>query len=124
MDNSDPALMQIGEAAVRTEMSLRTLRHWHEVGLVVPSARSNGGFRLYSEGDIKRIQVVKSMKPLALSLEEMRELLELLETMENVQSPTPEHERLVKNYSDRTRSCISRLHRDLAYASDLLRLLT
>jgi DNA-binding transcriptional MerR regulator len=45
-------MMQIGEAAERVGLSLRTIRHWDEVGLVVPSARSNGGFRLYTEADI------------------------------------------------------------------------
>lgn len=38
--------MQIGEVAARTELSLRTIRHHEETGLVVPSARSRGGFRL------------------------------------------------------------------------------
>ncbi|MEV6934127.1 MerR family DNA-binding transcriptional regulator, partial [Streptomyces sp. NPDC051132] len=38
--------MQIGEVAARTELSLRTIRHYEETGLVIPSARSQGGFRL------------------------------------------------------------------------------
>lgn len=123
MEDSDLTLVQIGDAAGRTEMSLRTLRHWDDVGLVIPSARSNGGFRLYSKADIKRIHVIKSMKPLALTLEEIRELLELLETNENPQAATPEHDRLLNHYTDRTRSCISRIHRHLAYATDLLKML-
>ena len=67
--------MQIGEVAARVGLSLRTLRHWDEVGLVVPSARSVGGFRLYTETDVERLALVKTMKPLDLSLDEMRELL-------------------------------------------------
>ncbi|CAM5727047.1 hypothetical protein SBADM41S_09163 [Streptomyces badius] len=46
--------MQIGEVAARTELSLRTIRHYEETGLVVPSARSRGGFRLYTEYDVAR----------------------------------------------------------------------
>lgn len=36
--------MQIGEVATRTELSLRTIRHYEEAGLLVPSARSQGAF--------------------------------------------------------------------------------
>jgi DNA-binding transcriptional MerR regulator len=68
-------MMQIGEAAERVGLSLRTIRHWDEVGLVVPSARSNGGFRLYTEADIERLALVKTLKPLDFTLEQMRELL-------------------------------------------------
>jgi DNA-binding transcriptional MerR regulator len=68
-------MMQIGEAAERVGLTLRTMRHWDEVGLVVPSARSNGGFRLYTETDIERLALVKTLKPLDFSLEQMRELL-------------------------------------------------
>lgn len=42
----DDQHMQIGEVATRTELSLRTIRHYEETGLVIPSARSQGGFRL------------------------------------------------------------------------------
>lgn len=68
-------MIQIGEVATRVGLSLRTLRHWDEVGLVVPSARSVGGFRLYTETDVERLALVKTLKPLDLSLDEMRELL-------------------------------------------------
>ena len=69
------AMMQIGEAAERVGLSLRTIRHWDEVGLVVPSARSNGGFRLYTEADIECLALVKTLKPLDFTLEQTRELL-------------------------------------------------
>ncbi|MCC8249946.1 MerR family transcriptional regulator [Saccharothrix luteola] len=73
--------MQIGEVADRTGLSLRTIRYYEEVGLVVPSARSQGGFRLYTEPDVDRLQVVKRMKPLGFQLEEMRELLTILDAL-------------------------------------------
>ncbi|MFI8307591.1 MerR family transcriptional regulator [Streptomyces sp. NPDC085927] len=67
--------MQIGEVAARTGLSLRTIRHYEETGLVVPSARSQGGFRLYTEGDVARLMVIRRMKPLGFTLDGMRELL-------------------------------------------------
>lgn len=72
-----PATMQIGAVASRTGLSLRTLRHYDEVGLVRPSGRSDGGFRLYTEQDVERLLVVRRMKPLGFTLEEMADLLEI-----------------------------------------------
>ncbi len=60
--------MQIGEVAERTGLSLRTIRYYGEVGLVVPSARSKGGFRLYTESDVARLLLIKQMKPLGVQL--------------------------------------------------------
>jgi DNA-binding transcriptional MerR regulator len=74
--------MQIGEVAERTSLSLRTIRYYEEVGLVPPSARTQGGFRLYTEDDLARLMLVKRMKPLDFSLEEMRGLLEILDRLE------------------------------------------
>jgi MerR family transcriptional regulator, copper efflux regulator len=70
-------LHQIGAVAERVGLSLRTIRHYEEVGLVVPSGRSPGGFRLYTDADIERLEQVKVMKPLGFSLEETTEILEL-----------------------------------------------
>ncbi|MGY1762422.1 MerR family transcriptional regulator [Geodermatophilus sp. SYSU D00779] len=75
---SRSALVQIGQVAERTGLSLRTIRWYEEEGLVVPTARTEGGFRLYSTDDIARLEVIKRMKPLGFALEEMRELLGLL----------------------------------------------
>ncbi|MFN3866293.1 MAG: MerR family transcriptional regulator [Demequina sp.] len=74
---------QIGEAAERTGLSLRTIRYYEEVGLITPSARSHGGFRLYTESDIARLMLVKRMKPLGFSLDEMRDLLGVLDDLDS-----------------------------------------
>lgn len=68
-------MWQIGAVAQRTELSIRTIRHYEEVGLVRPSGRSEGGFRLYTEPDIDRLFLIRRMKPLGFSLEEMADLL-------------------------------------------------
>jgi DNA-binding transcriptional MerR regulator len=73
--------MQIGEVAERTGLSLRTIRHYEEVGLVTPSARSKGGFRLYTDSDVERLMVIRRMKPLDFSLEEMRDLLDITDKL-------------------------------------------
>ncbi|MCC3652850.1 MULTISPECIES: MerR family transcriptional regulator [Streptomyces] len=85
--------MQIGEVAERTGLSLRTIRHYEDVGLVSPSARSKGGFRLYTDADVERLMVVRRMKPLDFSLEEMRDLLEITDRLSGAGDPPAGGER-------------------------------
>uniref|UniRef100_A0A942T669 MerR family transcriptional regulator n=1 Tax=Neobacillus citreus TaxID=2833578 RepID=A0A942T669_9BACI len=73
--------MHIGELADRAGMSLRTIRHYDEVGLLVPSARTAGGFRVYTEGDLERLLVIRRMKPLGFTLDEMAELLRVVDAL-------------------------------------------
>lgn len=85
MPATDPeaavATHQIGEVARRVDLSIRTIRHWEEMGLITPTARSSGGFRLYSDEDISRIRLLRFMKPLDLSLDQMRGLLRIRELL-------------------------------------------
>lgn len=74
--------MHIGEVAARTELSLRSLRHWEEVGLLQPSGRTEGGFRLYTEADVDKILVIRRMKPLGFSLDQMKDVMRDLEVLE------------------------------------------
>jgi MerR family copper efflux transcriptional regulator len=80
-DASAPATMHIGELADRAEMSQRTIRHYDEVGLLVPSGRTTGGFRVYTDRDLERLLVIRRMKPLGFSLEEMAELLRVVDAL-------------------------------------------
>ncbi|GGK91222.1 MerR family transcriptional regulator [Curtobacterium luteum] len=73
--------MHIGELAERAGMSLRTIRHYDEVGLLVPSGRTAGGFRVYTEGDLERLLVIRRMKPLGFTLDEMAELLRVVDAL-------------------------------------------
>ncbi|WKN47027.1 MerR family transcriptional regulator [Nocardioides sp. Arc9.136] len=73
--------MHIGEVAARTELSLRSLRHWEEVGLLHPSGRTDGGFRLYTEEDVDKILVIRRMKPLGFSIEEMKAVMTDIEVL-------------------------------------------
>ena len=68
-------VMHIGEVAARTELSLRSLRHWEEVGLLHPSGRTEGGFRLYTEADVEKILVIRRLKPLGFALEQMKDVM-------------------------------------------------
>lgn len=86
--------MQIGEVAERVKLSLRTIRHYEEVGLVPPSARSKGGFRLYTEADVQRLLLIRRMKPLGFTLEEMADVLSLLDDLATGTAPAERDELL------------------------------
>lgn len=77
-----PRTMHIGEVAERTGLSLRTLRHYDEVGLVTPSDRTDAGYRLYTDVDLERILLIRRMKPLGFSLEQMGEVLAARDALE------------------------------------------
>ena len=74
--------MHIGELAEKTGLSLRTIRHYDEVGLLKASARTDGGFRLYSPDDFIRLMLIRRMKPLGFTLDEMMALLKVIDTMQ------------------------------------------
>ncbi len=66
---------RIGEVAERTGLTRRTLRHYDELGLLVPSARSWGDYRLYEEADLLRLLQIQNLKALGLSLAEVAQAL-------------------------------------------------
>ncbi|TDD04748.1 MerR family transcriptional regulator [Saccharopolyspora terrae] len=97
--------MQIGEVAERTGLSLRTIRYYEEVGLVVPSARSQGGFRLYTDPDVERLELIKGMKPLGFQLDEMRDLLAILDPVPGSPEVEDPQRRLAEFSATAEQSC-------------------
>lgn len=75
-------LMKIGEVAEKTALSIRSLRHYDEMGLASPSAHSPGGFRLYTDADVDRLLMIRRMKPLGFPLARIREFARALDVLE------------------------------------------
>lgn len=74
---SDEPYLQIGEVAERTGVTQRTLRFYEEKGLLKPPSRMDGGFRLYSESDIRRVEQIRRLQQLlGFPLAEIKELVE------------------------------------------------
>lgn len=115
-------MMHIGELAERSELSLRTLRHYDEIGLLRASGRSEGGFRLYSEDDLARLLVIRRMKPLGFSLEQMAELLEIVDARE-ANDPDPTVRDLLNTYIADAVERRDKLARQLAMADEFVELL-
>jgi DNA-binding transcriptional MerR regulator len=67
---------RIGELADQTGLSVRTLRHYDEVGLLVPSSRNAAGHRRYTEPDVRRLHQAMALRGFGLSLGEVRQVLD------------------------------------------------
>ncbi|GAA1541681.1 MerR family transcriptional regulator [Dactylosporangium maewongense] len=68
--------MLIGDVARRSGVSARMLRHYESLGLVRPTGRTVGGYREYSDDDIRRIFHIESLRTLGLSLREVGRALD------------------------------------------------
>ncbi len=86
-------MLQIGQLADRVGLSLRTVRYYEETGLVAPAKRTEGGFRLYTDAHVARLELIKHMKPLGFSVQQMRELLDARDTLLDDSLDGDTHER-------------------------------
>jgi DNA-binding transcriptional MerR regulator len=66
---------RIGEVATATGLTVRALRHYDQIGLVVPSGRTSGGHRLYTNPDLAVLYQVTALRQLGLSLDQVAALL-------------------------------------------------
>jgi len=69
------SLLKVGELARHSGLTIRTLHHYDEIGLLKPSARSDGGYRLYDGADVARLHGIQALRRLGLTLAEISELL-------------------------------------------------
>jgi DNA-binding transcriptional MerR regulator len=65
---------RIGELAAKVGMTERTIRYYEELGLLESVKRLDGGTRVYTDDDVRRLRFIRKLKVLGLSLQEMREL--------------------------------------------------
>lgn len=79
---TERVLVHIGEVAEKSGMSSRTLRHYEEIGLLPATGRTEGGFRVYTDEDFRRLMTIRRMKALSYSTGEMAELLAHLDVVE------------------------------------------
>src|SRR5688572_33314365 len=63
--------LKVGELAKRTGLTIRTLHHYDEIGLLKPSLHTESGHRLYTAADVARLQQVISLRQLGFSLEDV-----------------------------------------------------
>jgi len=67
---------KVGELADRTGLTVRTLHHYDEIGLLKPSGRTAAGHRLYGEAEVRRLHQIASLRHLGLALDKVRACLD------------------------------------------------
>jgi len=112
--------MHIGELAERTGLSLRTIRHYDEVGLLPATGRTEGGFRVYAENDVERLTLIKQMKPLGFSLDEMAEILNILSALESGSESGGAGQEKLAEFTERAKAQRAKMARNLSQADDFI----
>ena len=67
--------LKIGEVANIAKVSIRTLHHYDEIGLLSPSGRTDSGYRLYSQADMEKLQQILFYKMLEFPLDKIHQLM-------------------------------------------------
>lgn len=67
--------MTIGDVSKLTGLPAKTIRFYEDEGCIPPVARSDSGYRLYSEGDVWRLQLVRQVRMLGLPLSQIKPLI-------------------------------------------------
>lgn len=66
----------VGELASMAGITVRTLHHYDEIGLLEPSSRTPSGYRIYDDNGVDRLRTILTYRELGLSLDETREAIE------------------------------------------------
>ncbi|MEU3452835.1 MerR family transcriptional regulator [Micromonospora sp. NPDC006766] len=66
----------VGQVARAARVTVRTLHHYDEIGLLSPSGRTPAGYRRYSDADLERLQLIRAYRELGFPLEEIAEILD------------------------------------------------
>lgn len=88
---------QIGTFSRLSQLSAKTLRHYHEKGLLVPSeVDASNGYRLYSDADLERARVIRALKALELPLKSIAEILDKHDDDLEIVSFLEQHQREIQ----------------------------
>jgi DNA-binding transcriptional MerR regulator len=114
MHASRTRALRVGQVAEATGLTVRTLRHYDEIGLLVPSDRSAAGYRLYSDGDLERLYRILALRGMGFPLGEIATVM-----AREGEDPRPAVRRHIERIDEQLR--VARQLRDrLARILDLL----
>jgi len=122
-------LLKVGEIAKRAGVSVRTLHHYDQIGLLCPSDSSESGHRLYNAADVERLQHIASLKSMGFSLEGIARCLEdknstLLRTFEIQEQVVSQQLQTLKGVHGQLRAMLHKLrHRENLSTNELLELM-
>lgn len=72
---TEPRGLTVGAVARLAGITVRTLHHYHEIGLLTPSGRSDAGYRRYADADLERLQRILFFRELGFGLDQIRDAL-------------------------------------------------
>ena len=104
-----PPPYKVGELASLVGISVRTLHHYEEIGLLLPSARTDAGHRLYAGSDVQRLARIRALTALGFSLDQVRDCLD-----DEEWSPlrlVEEHLARAREWMEEQRALVERLER-------------
>ena len=78
--------MNIGMAAKRSGLTVKTVRYYANIGMVVPAQDGRTGYRDYSDDDVARLQFIGKARRFDFSIDECRELLSLYDDQDRSSS--------------------------------------
>ncbi|UTI65321.1 MerR family transcriptional regulator [Paraconexibacter antarcticus] len=114
--------LHIGEVADRVGLSLRTVRYYEEQGLIQPAGRTEGGFRLYTEEQIDRLSLIKQMKPLGFTVQQMCDFLAASDDLQHPdQRRRTDAERELAGFAADAHARCDKLRAELDRAEDFAR---
>jgi DNA-binding transcriptional MerR regulator len=108
--SKEKELSRVGAVADRLGVSPRTIKYYEELGLVQPEARSPGGFRLYGEEEVERLERILRMKGIGYSLATIRELLAVRDAAQEADKATVLRE-VTGRLKERERESTARIQR-------------
>lgn len=69
--------MNIGEAAKRSGVTAKMIRHYESINLIAPTARTDSGYRMYNDKDVHELRFIKRARTMGFSLDQIQVLLSL-----------------------------------------------
>jgi len=100
------ALVTVGEFSRLTHLSVKTLHHYHEIGLLAPaSVDPASGYRRYGTGQVKTAQLIRRLRELRMPIPEVRQLVETTDSSEREET---------------LRSHLERMEQELAHTRDVV----
>ena len=97
----------IHEVSQMSGVSVRTLRYYHQIGLLEPSGTTEGGYRLYDEAALERLQLILIYRELQFPLKEIKSILD---------SPNYERTRALRQQADLLEKKKAHLENLITYA--------
>lgn len=101
--------LRVGDVARITGKTVRALHLYEELGLVEPTLRSKGGFRLYDHDAVRRVHWVTRLQDMGFSLPEIRDLLRDFQASDSAPGAMQRVQDLYRRKVEETRAQIAKL---------------